>query len=170
MPYRRRRRAMRSTGNVIQSFKKVLNYAPASRAAAVKLDAPLVIGVDSIAAGQTSATDADVPTGSVVKFIEIQYATTNLVAIASHMHISIQHLRSGQSTIVPNAIGGNPQRNQVHFQMLYSMGKEQNQNKVLRFKIPKKFQRVREGDQWMFTRIPDTIITDATQVVYKFYR
>lgn len=167
---RRRRYTRRSTGQVIQSFKKVINDAPASRASATVIPFIVVQGVDSVAAGQTTATDVQVPTGSVIKAIEFQYTVANLVSIASNHWISIQHLRSGQTRIAPNAVGGNPQRNQVHFQKLFNVGKDQNSNHTIKFLIPKKYQRVREGDSWEFVAYGDTIHTSGIQVIYKFYR
>lgn len=169
MPYRRRTRSSRTSAPV-QSFKKILNFAPASHAAATTINRVLVTGVDSVAAGQTSPTDSQVPTGSVIKQIEIQFAAQNLVNIAAFLHVCIQHLRTGQAALAPNVIGGNAQRNQVFYQDLKSVGQNQNVNMKLRFKIPKKFGRVREGDTWNFTHLTDQIVTDAVQVIYKFYR
>lgn len=128
----------------------------------------MVNGVDNYTG--PSAANNEVPVGAVVKYIEIQHPTMNLVSVAAFMNIAIQHLRSGQTIIDPRAVGGNPQRNQVHFQTTFSLGKEQNQTRVYRFKIPKKFQRVREGDKWEFTYICSQIFTDQVQIIYKFYR
>lgn len=155
---------------VIQSFKKVLNDAPTSRASGAKISLNLVKGVDSSAAGQTGPVDADVPTGSIVKYIEIQFSVTNLVNVSLYMHVSIQQLQSGQSSIIPNVIGGNPQRNQVFFQNMFSVGQTQNSTHIMRFKVPKKFQRVREGTVWQFVYTGDQVYTNAIQVIYKFYR
>lgn len=160
----------RSLGNVIQSYKKVLNYAPTSRAAATQFNHILTKGVDSAAAGQTSATDADVPTGAVVKYIEVQWSAANLVNIAAFYWLTIQKIHSGQSSVDGQSVGGNSQRNQVFFQKQIMIGQSQNSNHVLRFKVPKKFQRVREGDQWRFTHQSDAVYTEACQVIYKFYR
>lgn len=155
---------------IVQSYKKVINHAPASRAASTILNFALSEGVDSVAAGQTGPTDVNVPTGAVIKYIEIQYVDVNLVAIASIRHVSIQKLHQGQSTINPALVGGNAQRNQVHMQQMFSVGQNQNSNHVYRFKIPKKFQRVREGDKWQFVVFGDSIHTSAVQAIYKFYR
>ncbi len=167
--FHRRRRVTRMAP-VIQSFKKVMNDAPASRAAGATIDLKMSDGEDSVAAGQTGPIDAGVPTGSLIKFFEIQYCVTNLVAISLFMHVSIQLIRSGQTNIAPNVVGGNPQRNQVFYQKLYSVGKEQNSTLIVRFKVPKRFQRVRDGDTWQFVRTGSAVYTDATQVIYKFYR
>lgn len=165
--YMRRRTGPRP---VVQSFKKVLNFAPTSRAAATTHSSSLVNGVDSIAAGQTSAIDDEVPTGSKVFQIEIQFGASNLVSQASFLHWDCEMLRSGQTSIAPNAVGGDDQRNQIMKQGMMVLGKDQSNNRVIVWKIPKRYQRVREGDLWRFNRTCDTTFTDAVQVIYKFYR
>ncbi len=171
MPYGRRRTRRRSSARaVIQSFKKVINTGPSSRPATTKVDFDLADGVDSVAAGQTSAVDVDVPTGSVIRGFEIQYCAQNLVNIAAFLHVSIQHLRSGQTSIDPRVIGGDPQRNQVFWQRVYCIGQNQNVNIVRKFKVPSKFGRVRDGDKWVFTVISSQVYTDTYQAIYKFYR
>lgn len=153
---------------VIQSYKQVKNVAPTSRAAATNHTSALVTGVDNWSG--PGGSQSEVPTGAIVKFIEIEFSCVNLVSVASFLHYAIEHLRSGQSVIAPNAVGGNAIRNQVHLQGMLVLGADQNNNRKIRFKIPKKFQRVREGDTWNFVRTCDTVFTDAVQIIYKFYR
>lgn len=174
MPYRSYRGSRRRNGSmprtVVQSFKKVINIAPASEAAGAQAQ-NISIGTDSVAAGQTTAVDAAVPTGAVIKSITIQASYANLVAVASFTHWSIQRLHSGQATNVPaNAVGGNPQRNQVMKQGLVSIGKEQNRDIRITFKVPAKYGRVREGDFWQFVTFNSAITTAVYQFIYKFYR
>ncbi len=166
--YARKRRSMPRT--VVQSFKKVLNYAPISRTAASKTDFILSVGQDSVAAGQTGVVDANVPTGSVITGFSIQYCAANIVGGAQFAHLAMQLLRSGQTSLDPRTIGGNPQRNQVFWQDMRSIGINQNANWNIRFKVPKKYQRVREGDQWILVMINTGIVTDSMQIIYKFYR
>ncbi len=101
---------------VIQSYKKVLNFAPASRTSGTVIAATLSLGEDSIAAGQTGTTDNGVPTGSVIKFIEIQWAIGNVSGGNNFLNVTIQLLHAGQTNISPLVVGGNPQRNPVFFQ------------------------------------------------------
>ncbi len=155
---------------VVQSFKKVINDAPASVAAGVLNQHIATQGVDSVAAGQTTAIDFQVPTGAVIKYIEWQLAIQNLVNVAAFAHIAIYHQHSGQGTINPNVVGGNPLRNQIFHQSLFCVGQNQNVNRVFKFKVPKKFQRVREGDLWKLLIIVDQISTQVGQTIYKFYR
>ncbi len=165
-----RRTVRRSIRPVIQSYKKVLNFAPASHVAAAVISSVLSTGTDSVAAGQTSVTDAAVPTGSMIKFIEIQHAMNNPTSSPSFIHISLQHVRANQSDISPLTVGGNSQRNQVHMQSMLTLGFNQSNNRTHKFRVPPRFQRVREGDRWIFNRSGDLLWNDALQVIYKFYR
>ncbi len=154
---------------VIQSYKKVINYAPASQTTSLVVKG-LSQGGDSVAAGQTGPTDIAVPSGSVIKFFEIQYSCTNLLSSQLIIHCCIELLHSGQSFVNPNVVGGSPKRNQVHFQQMFGVGLNQNSNHIFRFKIPKRFQRVRDGDVWNFLSLGSTAHSDCAQVIYKFYR
>ncbi len=169
MPFRRGRRRSRPMGQVIQSFKKVLNFAPVSQAAGSR-NIIFTTGQDSVAAGQTSPTDAQIPTGAIVRFVEIQMSLGQIVGGAVFAHCSIQLIRSGQTPIPSNVIGGNPQRNQVFHQFMYSIGINQNFNRSIKFKVPKFVQRVREGDFWVFEITTSNTLTQSFQVIYKFYR
>ncbi len=154
---------------VIQSFKKVLNMAVASFTAGFQSEF-LAIGVDSVAAGQTTATDHQVPTGSIIKYIEIQLVVANLAAAAGFIDATIQYRLAGQVFINPRFIGGSNQRNQVLKQSLFSVGEGQNSTHVIKFKVPKKFQRIREGMEWALVWGNGSSVTREIQVIYKFYR
>ena len=159
-----------SLGRVIQSYKKVINHAPASVAASTSSNYDASIGVDSVAAGQTSAIDTDVPTGAVIKYIEWQIAIQNLVNVAAFCWLTVQRLDTGQTVVNPQVVGGNPLRNQVFHQELFCVGQNQNVNRKIKFKVPKKFQRVKDGSEWLVRLQVDQISTQAAQVIYKFYR
>ncbi len=169
--YHRRRSSRRSSPRaVVVSYKKVLNFAPTSVGTA-KQDFLLVDGKDSVTSGQTGPTDANVPTGSIVTAIVIQLAITNLAAVSMFTHTTCQMLLGGQaSTIAPNVVGGDSQRNQVFHQTMFSTGQFQNQTRSYVFKIPKKYQRVREEQKFLFSIISDGTNAHAVQVIYKFYR
>jgi len=162
-----RRNGMRP---VIQSFKKVLDFAPASRTVTTTHQFNLVVGVDSVAAGQTTVSDANVPTGAMVKFIEVQYAISQLVSQAAYFWTTIQIRHAGQSVVSGRTVGGNAQRNQVFHQTHIVIGKDQNSNHVYKWKVPKGQQRVREGDTWQFTIESDVVHNSSIQAIYKFYR
>ncbi len=171
MRFRGYRGSRRSNGprQVVQSFKKVINHAPASFTAGTNVYA-LTLGTDSTAAGQTGPTDTAVPTGAVIKYIEIQLALANLGTGAGFIHVAIEQLHDGQSIVAPNVVGGNPRRNQVFFQRLYNVGADQSFYATFKLKIPKKYQRVREGDNWQFVWINGATMSASLQAIYKFYR
>ncbi len=150
-----------------KTFKKVLNFAPSSHGAGVIVDNQLCLGTDAIAIGQTTPTDATVPTGSIIESFVVQYGAVNLSAISCFHHYAMQYTIGSQSLFVPpNLVGGNNQRNQVIKQNQHSMGQGQNYNVILRFKIPRKFQRIKEGMRWTFSSVATSAITDSIQVIY----
>ncbi len=161
-----RRRTIRP---VIQSYKKVLIFADASFGAGFN-NQFILAGVDDVAAGQTTPTDNKVPTGSIVKYFEIQFALANNVATPIYINCTIQYKLAGQSFIDPELVGGNQQRNQVLHMDLFSVGANQNSTHKFKFKVPKQFQRCRDGMQWAMVWHTTGTINNKTQIIYKFYR
>ncbi len=155
---------------VIQSYKKVLNFAPASTAAGVDRAFVIVNTVDSVAAGQTSVTDANVPTGSRLKFIEFQLTVGNSTSANVFAHVAFQYRLSTQANVSPNVVGGSDQRNQVLMQDMFAVQKDQNTNRRYRLRIPPRFQRCREGMDWVLVLVADLLTSASGQVIYKFYR
>ncbi len=166
MPRHYRRSA---PGAVTKSYKKIIDEAPASRVAATIIDLDIVLGVDGLAPGQGTATDVTVPTGSIIKAINIDVPFGYTGTATAFVWISIQHLHANQSTISTRVVGGNPQRNQVHFQQLFMIGENQNHNFHKLFKIPRRFQRVRDGDRWVFSYQSDVAHASGMQAIYKIY-
>ncbi len=95
---------------------------------------------------------------------------TNLVSVSSLLHLNFVCLRAGIAGITPGAVGGAAQRNTVIHTMMIFLGHDQNNNFMFRIKIPKIYQRVREGDVWQLRYRADTVFASATQAIYKFYR
>ncbi len=166
---RRRFRGGTNPRMIIKSYKKVLNFAGTTRAAAALVSKVLIVGVDSTAIGQTGPVDGNVPTGSIVKVINCEINFANLTNVSAEVHLNIQLQHSGQSVVDPRVVGGNPQRNQVFYQKLFPCLFHQNTRWAKAFKIPPKFQRVREGDFWSVTHISNQINTDIGQFIYKVY-
>ncbi len=153
----------------VQTYKKVLNFSEASFATGQRSET-LVQGKDSIALGQTSAIDADVPTGSRIKFVEVQMPITNTTAQTAYINCSLQYALSGQGGIDPDVIGGNPQRNQVLHQELFQVGFNQNSTHKFKLRIPAKYQRMREGMKWILTWSNSNSINRRLQIIYKVER
>ncbi len=150
----------------IHTYKKVLNFLEASVAAGFQGEL-MVSGVDSVALGQTTNIDGKVPTGSRVKYIEAQLVISNLVSVHCYINVCLQYTVTGQSVIDPQAVGGNQQRNQVLHQELYSVGADQNSTHKFKFKIPPRFQRLREGMKWELVWSNNQTVNRAVQVIYK---
>ncbi len=154
---------------VVQSFKKVILFVDASYGAGFN-NQVIVTGIDSVAAGQTGKTDTNVPTGSIVRFFEVQFAANNATGVPAYINCTIQYILSGQNFVDPDLIGGHAQRNQVLHMDLFSVGQNQNSTHKFKFKIPPKFQRVREGMKWAMVWGNTASINNKTQIIYKFYR
>ncbi len=152
----------------IQSYKQISVDGPASRAAATNINHTFLSGVDNYS-GPTVNND-EVPTGCSVMSVLLMLTFTNLVEISSLLHLNIQCRRNGTGAITPGVVGGNPERNTVIYTQMVFLGKNQNNNFMFRVKIPKIYQRIREGDNWQIRYRADTVFASATQVIYKFYR
>ncbi len=169
MPFHTRRRRNYSRNlQVIQSYKQISVDGPASRAAATTINHQLLTGVDNYTG--PSAANSEVPTGAKVMSILIMACFTNLVSVSALLHLNVQLLRTGTPGVTPGAIGGVNTRNTVIFTHMVFLGQDQNSNFVWRLKIPKIYQRIREGDLWQIRYRADTVFASATQTIYKFYR
>ncbi len=164
-----RRKSISGLGRVVQSYKKVLHFDELSFAPGFQQET-ILTGVDSIAAGQSTATDGQVPTGSIIKYIEVQFAVNNSVATPCYINCTMQYKQSGQTFIDPDLVGGNPQRNQVLHMDLFSVGQDQNSTHKFKTKVPKQFQRIREGTQWAMVWRNSSTVNREVQIIYKFYR
>lgn len=165
--YRRRMRGYARP--VTQSFKKVIDIAPASEAVGAQAQ-NIALGVDSVAAGQTSAVDVNVPTGCKIKYIECHISYASLVNVATFCHWTLQKMHGGQVTVGANVVGGSNRRNQVFRQGIRSVGQNQNSDIVIRYKVPPAYQRMREGDLWVLVTNNSQIVTSVYQFIYKFFR
>ncbi len=153
----------------VNSFKKVLNFKSASFTAGFTNE-QFLIGVDGSAQTQTTNVDGNITTGSIFKYAEIQFCISNVVSTAVYINCTIQYRLSGQSFIDPDLVGGNPQRNQILHQELFVVGANQNSTHKFKFKVPKRFQRVREGMAWSVVWRTNATVNRETQIIYKVYR
>jgi len=154
---------------MVNSYKKVQNSGQATFGTPGFQSEFLVQGVDNFT-GQLTATDANVQTGSIIKFIEVQFALANVLEGACFVNCTVQYTLSSQTVVDPDQVGGNQQRNQVLHQDMFSVGGFQNSTHKFKFKIPKKFQRVREGMDWVLVWSNSAAVTRNVQTIYKYYR
>lgn len=160
---------MRAPKGSIRSKKYVIDEAEASETAGLH-SFFMATGTDNTTLGQSSATDNAVPVGSRIKIFDLRAVFGNLVAVNDFVYWSIQRRVSGQSGINPLSPGGNPLIKNILLSGLFSVGKEQNKTLHIRYKVPKRFQRLGDGDVWTFSYNLGQITTTAKQVVYKVFQ
>ncbi len=151
----------------INTYKKVLNFLEASFPGGSN-DELLVTTLDGISPTQVTNIDATVPTGSILKFIEIHFAGVNNGATGVFISFAVQYALSGQASINAEQVGGNSQRNQVLHQALFTIGPNQNSSHIIRLKIPKRFHRLKEGMKWHLTWTNSGTINREILCIYKF--
>ncbi len=152
----------------VQSYKQVTVDGPASRAAATTIVHNIVQGVDDYS-GPTANNNA-VPTGATITSVLLMLTFTNLVSVSSLLHLNVQIVRAGATTVTPGVVGGDASRNSVIYTQMIFLGHDQNNNFMFRIKIPSIYRRVREADLWQLRYRADTVFASATQAIYKFYR
>ncbi len=129
----------------------------------------LAVGVDNATLGQTGATDVSVPTGGKIKQINIMSCWGSITGVSTFLHWSIQRILSGQSSLDPTTVGGNPFRRNVMMQGMQCIGDKQNATVDIKYKIPKKFWRLADGDQWAFVTKSSTNVDTVKQAIYKIF-
>ncbi len=171
MPRHYSRRMGRRNGArpVVKSYKKILNHLEAGYGAGFR-SIECVVGVDNSTTGQTSITDGTVPTGSIIKYVEVQFSLTNVTAANIYVNTTFGYTLAAQVPIDPVLLGGNPQRTQIIHVSQNGIGQNQNFNRTFRYKIPPQFQRIKEDMKWQFTWRNNASVNAQTQVIYKLYQ
>ncbi len=95
---------------------------------------------------------------------------SNLVEVSALLHFDVQFARSNSPIVTPGAVGGDANRNQITNTRMFFISKNQNTSLMFLVKVPKIYQRIREGDVWSIVYRADAVFASATQVIYKFYR
>ena len=109
-------------------------------------------------------------TGSTVKYLNVQTSFQNLTTTdAIFIVCSIQKIHNGQVCIDPYTTGGSPQRNQVFKTVSRCVAPLQNTNINMSFKIPKRFQRMRDGDKWCLTTNSNIATEELLWFITKVY-
>lgn len=130
----------------MQTYKKVITNALVSTTVTTAYD--LALGVDNTTLGQTSTTDATLPTGAKISGARIQQGIGNLTAGALQVAVTFQYLLANQVNVPSLNQGGNNQRNQVLKTWHKILAPDEQFNIDTYIRIPRKFQRLREGMRW----------------------
>ncbi len=153
-----------------RSVKYQVTQAAASESAGLTA-ITIASGKDDETLGQTSVTDISVPTGSKIAQIEIWMPKVNLGAgTANFITWSIQRTQSGQSVVDPIIQAGNPLRRNVMLTGKLGLGAGQNNNLHIKYKLPKKYQRIGEGDVWNIVNNNGLAVSTEYMFIYKVWQ
>ncbi len=156
---RRRNTGMRP---IVRTAKYIVVSGPATEAAGINV-VTLNAGTDNATLGQTGVTDVTVPVGARITKMEIFMPKVNLgAATANFITWSIQHINTGQSVVNPITAGGGPLRQNIVLTGVLGLGAGQNNSLHIKFRIPKRFQRIGDGQGF-------SIVTENFLAVSTFY-
>jgi len=148
------------------TFKKVINHLAVGTTLVTNYN--IAVGVDSTAMGQTSITDPNVTTGGRIRAIKICTSASNLNTVGIECAVCLQYLLPSQASVDPLAIGGSNQRNQVLKTWHKGLAQDDSLNINEWVKIPKKFQRLKEGMIWRITISTNGVArTESSMFIYK---
>jgi len=159
---------LRNIRGSTRSVKYVIDQAQTTSGVA-KADFELTNGVDNATLGQTGVTDKAVPTGAKIKQLSIMSCWGSITGVSTFLHWSIQLVKTGQASVDPTAVGGNPLRTNVMMQGMVCIGDRQNSTVDVKYKIPQKFWRVADGTKWMFVTKSSTNVDTVKQCIYKVF-
>ena len=92
----------------------------------------------------------------------------NFVASAANFITwSIQRTLSGQSVVNPLLAGGNAIRKNIILTGVIAIGTGQNNQLHVRFKVPRRFQRIGDGDAWSIVTENNTAVSAFYYIIYK---
>jgi len=152
-----------------RSVKYIVEVAGASESAGLTAHT-ICTGTDNATLGQTGVTDVAVPTGSKIVLFDIRMPKVNLgAATANFIHWSLQITKSGQSVVNPIGQSGNPLRTNVMLSGVLGLGAGQNNSLHIRYKVPKRFQRIKDGDVWNIVNNNGLAVSAIYEFVYKVF-
>jgi len=152
-----------------RSAKYIVEVAEASEAVGLQAQT-MAQGVDLLALGQTGTFANSVPVGSKIALFDIRMPKINLASTANFVHWSIQRTVSGQSLVNPSTAGGSPLRKNILLSGIVGLGEGQNNQLHIRYKVPKKFQRIGDGDVWSVVMNNGQITSTVYEFVYKVFQ
>ncbi len=152
-----------------RSAKYIVQVAAASEGAGLAAHT-MCLGADNETLGQTSGLNAAVPVGCKIMLFDIRMPKVNLgAATANFIHWSIQLTRSGQAVVNPLSAAGNPLRKNIMLSGVLGLGAGQNNSLHIRYKVPKKFQRIADGDVWNIVNNNGLVVSAVYEFVYKVF-
>ncbi len=129
----------------------------------------VVLGTDDATLGQTNGQDIAVPTGAKIKQISFLTCWGNITGVSAFCHWSIQKFHSGQASVNPQFQAGDPLRKNILMSGIICIGQFQNASLDIKYKIPKAFQRVADGDTWALVTNSSVNVDTVKQAIYKVF-
>ncbi len=161
---------MRQPRGARRSVKYQVTQAGASEAAGIQA-VTMFKGKDEETLGQTGPADSDVPTGSIVPQVEIFMPKVNLGSgTANFITWSIQRTRTGQAVVDPIIQAGNPLRNNVMLTGKLGLGAGQNNQLHVKYRLPKKMQRIADGDVWNIVNNNGLAVSTEYMFIFKVFQ
>jgi len=153
-----------------RSVKYVVDIAGASEGAGL-IAHTMATGTDNTTLGQTGPTDVAIPTGSKIVLFDIRMPKVNLgAATANFVAWSIQRTQQGQAIVNPILMGGNGLRKNVLLSGIMGLGAGQNNSTHIRYKVPKKFQRIGDNDVWSIVNDNGLAVSAQYQFMFKVFQ
>ncbi len=146
-----------------------MEVAGASEAAGLQAHT-MASGKDLGVLGQTGVTDAEVPVGAKIVLFDIRMPKVNLGAgTANFIHWSIQRTEVGQAIQNPITAGGDPKRTNILLSGVIGLGAGQNNSLHIRYKVPKRYQRIKDGNVWSLVMNNGLAVSAIYEIVYKVF-
>ena len=153
-----------------RSVKYIVDQAGASEASGL-IVVTICNGVDNATLGQTGPTDTAIPTGAKIVLMDLRFPKVNLgAATANFIHWQIQRTNTGQSIVSPITGGGNALRKNVMLSGVIGLGAGQNNSMHICFKVPKRWQRIADGDTWSLVMNNGLAVSAVYQFIYKVFQ
>lgn len=151
----------------MRSVKYVIVDGPASAGAGTEV-VSVALGVDNATLGQTGPTDGSIPTGARIESMDIFMPKVNLgAATANFITWTLQRTVQSQAVINPLAVAGSGLRKNVILTGVLGLGAGQNNQLHIKFKIPRKFQRMSDGDAWSIVNDNGLAVSVFYYIIYK---
>ncbi len=129
----------------------------------------MATGADNATLGQTGVADFTVPVGAKITSFEIFMPKVNLDTTANFITWTIQRTVSGQAVVNPLTAGGNPLRKNIILTGMLGLGDRQNSSLHIKFRVPKRFQRIGDGDAWSIVTENTTAVSAQYMIIYKVF-
>jgi len=152
-----------------RSSKYIVQQAASSEAAGTQV-VSMCLGADDAVLSQSGSADITVPVGAKVKELDIRMPKVNLgAATANFIHWTIQRIQPSQAVLSPILTAGSTLRRNVMLSGVIGLGAGQNNSLHVKYKIPKTFWRMGDGQSWQLVMDNGLACSTVYQIIYKVF-